>query len=158
MTFLASKKVLWIFVFGGLVLLFTYLILMNRWSSKQDVVKKTEVTTTQVEVSKLPDNFPREIPVESKGDEVDQNYSAAGSEGQSQATRRYYTTKTMEERYKFYTDFFTKNGWTIASQDEQPTFKLIDAKKDSTEILVHISKDPNRGDKVYVDLTSFPIK
>lgn len=159
MQFLANKRVLWFFVFGGLILLFTYLVFMRVGLERMNKGPKvTKVETKQIEPDKLPDTFPREIPVEAKGEEIDQNFIATGSEGQSQATRRYYTTKTIEERFKFYSDFFAKNGWAIANTNEQPTFKLIDAKKDSVEVMVHIAKDPQRGDQVYVDITSFPIK
>lgn len=94
--------------------------------------KHQGIEKKDVDTSKLPEKFPGDIPLE-EGAKVVQNYNATAPDGTIQATRMFETAKTLDENFKLYKDFFTKNGWTIVSSLDQENIKAIGATKDKTQ-------------------------
>ncbi len=98
-------------------------------------VQKTEVPTSQ-----LPQQFPSDIPIES-GAKIVQNYNASAEDGRFQATRVFETKKTLSANYTLYKDFFSKNGWTVLTTLDQPTLKVVSAKKNNANAQVTINEN-----------------
>ncbi|MBI4050411.1 MAG: hypothetical protein HY609_06820 [Deltaproteobacteria bacterium] len=98
-------------------------------------VKKTEVPVTE-----SPERFPADIPIET-GAKIVQNYNAETEDGRFQATRVFETSKTLAANYALYKDFFTKNGWMILTTLDQPSLKVVSAKKDNIVVQVNISEN-----------------
>lgn len=106
-----------------LCLLFVAYKLMNI-KKVAEVPQLVNVEKTDVEITKLPEKFPSNIPLE-EGAEVVQNYNSQTPEGQFQATRQFETKKTLAENYALYTDFMEKNGWEIKATTDDPTYKMV---------------------------------
>ncbi len=106
-----------------LCLLFVAYKLMNT-KKVAEVPQLVNVEKTDVEISKLPEKFPSNIPLE-EGAEVIQNYNSETPEGQFQATRQFETKKSLAENYALYTDFMKKNGWEIKATTDDPTYKMV---------------------------------
>lgn len=161
--FLTSKKVIWVFVFFGLVAIIaavkavsTNPANISQTNSPVNAQKKQDVAIKKVDNSKLPDQFPADIPLEA-GATVTGNYNATATDGRSQATRSFETQKTLDENFKIYSDFFKSAGYKVDSTINQATFKAILASKADFKVQVNMSVNPTTKVKT-VDITVTGLK
>jgi preprotein translocase subunit SecB len=103
-------------------------------ANHSDVVKK------DVDVAKLPDRFPSDIPLEADA-KVDQNFTAQTQNGQYQATRVFQTTKTLDENYKIYSAYLKSAGWTTIANVDQDKLKVLGAKKGDAFLQININEN-----------------
>lgn len=121
-------------------------IAVYKQKGRQDVMPVSEKikTTTAPEPkrtdygTKLPTNFPADIPVE-KGVKVEQSYSL-NYVGQKQLTIVFQSTKTVKENYAIYEDFLKKENWSISNKYESAKLSSLYGTKDSNDINVTISE------------------
>lgn len=105
--------------------------------------KQTATTTTSVEPqktdygTKLPDDFPTDIPIE-KGADIKQSYSLNYA-GQKQLTIVFQSTKTVKENYVLYAEYLKKQGWGVVRNEANNNF--LYGKKDNSEISVVITEN-----------------
>ncbi len=163
--FLESKKVIWVFVIFGLVAVVAAIMAVSsgpsavktsQTNTPANAQKKQDVQIKKVDNSKLPDQFPADIPLET-GATVTGNYNATAADGRSQATRSFETTKTLDDNFKLYSDFFKKSGYTVNSTINQANFKAILASKGDLKVQVNMSTNPTTKVKT-IDITVTGLK
>jgi hypothetical protein len=120
---------------------------------------KLEVKETPVDPTRLPEGFPREIPLET-GSVVVQNYNATttGSSNTvtTQSTRAFESKKSVEKNFQLYQDFFLKNDWLINTTNEGQGYKSLSAQKSGVTVRVHISQN-SITNIVTVNITASPV-
>ncbi len=141
-----SKAVIWLCLLAGIIAL-AAIIVFKQSATKNSEIKSTELKVEQkdVDISKLPDTFPADIPLEA-GAKITQNYNATTNDGRSQATRAFETTKTLDENYKIYTNYIKNGGWTLGTGVDQKNFKVITASKNGQ--VLQITMNLNLGTQV----------
>ncbi len=105
--------------------------------------KQTIVINT-VPLSQLPSGLPAGLPLEA-GATITQNYTTTNPNGLPLAVREFISKKTLAENLTIYKTSLTDAGWTISNVVNDPTIKIIEAKKGavSVRILIH-TNDKNQ--------------
>ena len=85
-----------------------------------------------------PTHFPTNIPVEA-GAPLSQSYSLDYA-GRAQLSIVFPSTKTLKENYTRYTDFLTKDSWTIVNKYESKTVSSLYGKKEGSEINITLTQ------------------
>jgi hypothetical protein len=142
--FLASKRMIWIFVGIGLLAVLVIAITLVATSKSrpagQNAVSpaKSQVVKTKVDPAKLPEKFPADFPQET-GATILANDVQTTSDGKFQATRSYVSAKTLEDNVKIFQSYFQKTGWKVTSTVEQPRYKAISATKEDLNIQINMN-------------------
>jgi hypothetical protein len=122
----------------------------NNTQTPAEVKPVLPFTKEETPVEKLPEGFVAGFPLE-KDAIVVSNYSAKTASG-LQSSRRFVSKKTLDENYKIYNDYFTKNKWTILTSVDTPAFKSISAESPA-KITATISVSTNSAtNNVEVDI------
>lgn len=117
--------------------------------------KKLEVNKTEVPASQLPGNLPQDLPYE-KDAKVIQNFSAVAEDGAKQYTRSYETKRSAAENIKVFTDYLTKNGWTITATIQNGEYNVVAARKEKMAFQMDINTDSEtKALKVTISMTEF---
>ena len=106
-----------------------------------------KVTKSEVDASKLPSQFPANIPIES-GAKITQNYNASAENGLYQATRAFESAKTLDENFKLYSDFVQRDGWKLLTGLNQDKLKVIAAQKDKANLQITMSVNSQSGKNI----------
>ncbi len=106
----------------------------------EKLVVPLEVKTQEVPVTKAPQSFPSAIPIE-QGAKITQNYNATAPNGMFQATRVFETGKSLDENFTLYNAFLKSDGWTLTNTVDQPTAKLLSAKKDQAQLQISMTEN-----------------
>lgn len=122
-----------------------------RNADKKMAVKPSQQKKTELPVSQTPAKFPAEVPIE-KGAKILQNYNISDADS-LQATRVFETTKSLDENFNLYKEFFTKNGWTIINTLNQPQLKVISATKEDFHAQVTIAENAKKVKTVDLSFT-----
>jgi hypothetical protein len=108
------------------------------------------VPVQAVDVGKLPQEFPSDIPLEA-GAQVTLNYNATNAAGNFQASREFISKKTVAENYALYQKVLKDNGWTITgTQENTPAGNLIFATKGENNLNIRIYTDPDKKIRVSI--------
>lgn len=99
-----------------------------------------KVVQTDVPVTKTPDSFPVNIPME-KDAKITQNYNAKAENGLYQATRVFESVKSLDENFKIYSDYINSNGWKLVSSLNQENLKALAAQKDKGNLQVTLNEN-----------------
>jgi hypothetical protein len=83
-----------------------------------------------------PTDFPTDIPIE-KGVKVEQSYGL-NYVGQKQLTIVFLSAKTVKENYSLYSNFLTKQGWSVSNKYESANVSSLYGTKESNDINITI--------------------
>ncbi len=127
------------------VILILIIFIYNRTNKSiepnQSRLPVPSVLAGDLAANKLPDNFPKDIPLE-KGAKVLQNYQKTSSDGSVQLVREFVTSKTIADNLQTYQDYMDNNGWKrSAGMIDQPKFKSFSATKDNVLLQVTIQEN-----------------
>jgi len=117
--------------------LFTWGIQKDNQNFKQQTVTPTQEPQKIEFGTKIPTDFPTDIPVE-QGVTVEQSYSL-NYVGQKQLTIVFPSSKTVEENYALYADFLKNKNWNISNKYESMKVSSLYGTKESNDINVTIS-------------------
>jgi hypothetical protein len=116
------------------------------------------ITINQVDNSKLPDGFPKDIPLE-KNAEILQNYNA-DLEGRVQATRSFLSKENIQKNFQFYYNYLNsqKNGWfgLIVNEVMGGNTRVLFAKRGIENIQIIIDSQ-DKGIGVDISVTTLKI-
>lgn len=107
-------------------------------ANKEAVVQPPiAVPQTNVDVAKLPERFPSDVPLEA-GAEVTSNYTAVNAKGLYQSTREFVSKKTLAENFALYQSALKQAGWTITQSIDDAAQKVILATKSGSSLTIRI--------------------
>ncbi len=133
----------------ALVLVFVFLLAvsvfmaMNMQSkkiiTKENVqVKNTDLKSVTNEADKLPSGFPSFIPVETA--QTTESYTMNFPDRKlTQYTVNFTTSKTLDQKYKEYSDFMNANGFVLKPGTDSAMTKTLFASKNNDDLLVVLS-------------------
>lgn len=102
------------------------------------VVKSTDIKAVTNESDKLPQGFPTFIPVETK--RTTESYAMNFPDRKlTQYTVNYTTDKTLDQKYKEYTDFMSVNGFVVKPSTDTVSTKTLFASKGNDDLLIVLS-------------------
>jgi hypothetical protein len=156
MDFLQSKKIIWVFVVIAIVAVGVAIVvgLLSKQQTTSDKSTKSgefTVNKKDVAITKLPDKFPADLPMEKEA-KVLQNYTSTTAAGGYQATREFETKKTLAENVKIYTDYLKKSGWTMGTGIDKTDFKVVSATKEDLSLQVTVQSLPSNVNTVTISL------
>ncbi len=93
-----------------------------------DTEQKVKATKTEVDSTKVPENFPTDIPIE-PGAKIVDNFNATAPDGRVQATRSFESAKSAQENFTFYKNLLTQKGYEIVNTANRDNLQVIFAKK-----------------------------
>lgn len=99
-------------------------------------------------VNQLPNEFPKDFPLES-GAQVVQNDNEIVN-GKRQGHRQFASSKTLEENYQLYKDYLQKTAWTIIRDVNGPAYKSLIGRQANQVLSVSIDQNAESG-KVVVN-------
>jgi hypothetical protein len=143
MDFLHSKKLLWIFAAVGLaavIIVGATAAFYKKGGAPVAAKPAFKVEKKEIDLSKLPDKFPADIPQE-KGAKVVQNYTATTNDGRFQATRVFETAKTLDENVKIYSDYMDKQGWVAGTATNTKTLRVVNGTKGDLTLQVTVNEN-----------------
>jgi len=141
----------WFLQILALIIVVLGLIYFYRWQRQENSEKVSPKPNLQVvsvsstsSPNKLPAGFLAELPLE-KEEAIIKSQISTLSNGKTKAEIIFQTTKTPEEGYLFYRDYFVKNrkDWTVLNLEQN---KAITATNPLKQIYVEISFDENAGE------------
>lgn len=91
----------------------------------------------------IPDNFPREIPIEA-GNIIESYRVAYSGRGALQYTLSYHSEKTKSEKWDEYSDFMRQNGYTINAESSNRGEGTIAGVKNRNMLIVRIVNENDR--------------
>lgn len=143
MSFLQSRKVIWIFVIVALVAVGLYLFTVWRSQKLADQEYQPQLTRTVVAQDELPPRFPTGIPLE-KDAKILQNTYTTSDVGGFQSVRVFITEKSLSENLQLYKQYFASNGWIVESSVDQDNLKSMSVRKDDLLVQVVLNEVPER--------------
>lgn len=114
-------------------------------SNKLTNFAPAQVEKTNIDFSKTPEKFPKDVPIEA-GAKITQNFNATTPTGQFQATRVFETKKSLADNLTLYSNFLKKNNWTIKSTIDNSNYKMVIASLDKKNLTIAI--DENKTTKI----------
>lgn len=132
-----NKKVLLIIGVLAVVALVLLVYNQNRQNTKQQpgqnspppaLPPKVSVSQNSVDVSKLPEGFPSDLPLE-KGSATLGNYTGSGEDGRVQGTRKFESKRSLAENEKIYREYFTSAGWEVKLTLNSLNQKVLELKR-----------------------------
>lgn len=144
-----NKKSL-VYVIISLVLILVALVMISK-TRKAPISPKNESgsatsspftpSITIVPTSTVPSALPANLPLEA-GAKVLQNFEGSVKDSnQTQSTRVYVSSKTVDQNFTIYKKYLQDNNWMITSTVDQPNVKNFDASKGTSRMTVTIAKD-----------------
>lgn len=111
---------------------------------------------TQAPIGGLPDQFPKDFPLE-KGVQVDNGYNVVNTDS-VQSTVHFESKNSLDKIFSTYSTYLSKkNGWTVLTTLNNPTVKSISA-QNSQGTSVVVSMAQNTVTKVNQITISFVYK
>lgn len=129
-------------ILGALILVGVAVLIFSNKHVANIGTKNSQLKSTKenVEQAKLPENFPPSLPVEPQA-KITQNFSVKTPSGNSQGTRVFETSNTLENSFKLYKEYFLKSGWTSTANVDKETVKIFSATKSKQQAQVTVSQD-----------------
>ncbi len=143
MSFLQSRKIIWLFVVVAVIAIGLYVFMLWREKRLAEQDYQPQLTRTVVAQSELPPRFPAGIPLE-KDAEILQNTYTTSDIGGFQSVRVFITKKSLAENLNLYKQYFNDNHWTIESSIDQPSLKSISASLGELLVQVVLNEVPER--------------
>lgn len=155
-----TKEIIALVVFGIIVVAIVWWFTQNFQKPEPILIPEPDpklgYEVTQSPAGALPEQFPRDFPLEAQS-LVDNSYNVY-SPDKFQATVHFESGNTLEKSFKTYSDYLTKkNGWTVQNTLNTPLVKSITA--ENTEgTLVTVNMAQNRVNKLNQITISFIYK
>jgi len=143
---------------AGLVIVGALLWFGRGYLSKPSIEEKTETPLTDlyqvVDVSKLPEGLPTNLPIEKNAPVVKNDLSYSARTNEITATRSYYSDLSIAKNQTNFTSYFQKESWQILSSLNEPQFAFIVASKEGVSgvLQVTVSLDA-ASNKVLVEIS-----
>ncbi len=120
---------------------------------KPEYETRLKVNTKEYDKTQTPPGMPADLPIEKNAEFVN-SYTANAVTGTSQATRVYYSTKSMTDLETDFTNYLKNNGWKVFPPTTSKTHIGISSSKDSA--IFNINLTSIEANKVLVELTYVP--
>lgn len=135
------KKNIGIVILTIIIALGAVAVLYSQHKSKV-ATKSTlgKVTMTEVDASKVPNDFPKDLPLEHDA-KILYNFNAVNAKGENQATREFVTKYSLKINYDLYKGVLQDNGWIITTDQNPDAEKVLIATRGNNTINIHIYTD-----------------
>lgn len=143
MSFLQSRKIIWLFVIVAVVAVGLYLFTVWRDQHLADQEYQPKLTRTVVMQSELPPRFPTGIPLE-RDAKILQNTYTTSDVGGFQSVRVFITQKSLAENLQLYKKYFENDDWKVESSVDQPNLKSMSVSKGDLLVQVVLNEVPER--------------